>query len=40
MSPLASAAGKSKDVAAYKASFPKLSATCKACHDIYRKKKA
>ena len=40
MATLATAAGAAKDVAAYKPAFQKLSATCKGCHDTYRKKKA
>lgn len=39
MASLAAAAGKSADQAAFKVSFSALGATCKSCHDVYRKKK-
>ena len=40
MGAAATAASKAKTVDEFKAAFPKVSATCKSCHDIYRKKKA
>jgi len=40
MGTLAAAAGKAKTPEEFKAAFPKVSATCKSCHDLYRKKKA
>jgi len=40
MGALANAAGKAKSADEFKAAFPKVSAPCKSCHDIYRKKKA
>ena len=39
MSALATAAGKAPNMEAYRPAFQKLSATCKSCHDLYRKKK-
>jgi cytochrome c556 len=39
MSTLATAAGKAPSAEAFKPAFLKVSATCKSCHDIYRKKK-
>jgi cytochrome c556 len=36
---LAAAAGNAADAAAYKPAFAAVGATCKSCHDIYRKKK-
>jgi cytochrome c556 len=39
MSALATAAGKTTSMEAYRPAFQKLSATCKSCHDLYRKKK-
>ena len=39
MSSLATAAGKATNAEAFKPAFLKMSATCKSCHDIYRKKK-
>ena len=39
MSTLATAAGKAPNADAFKPAFLKMSATCKSCHDIYRKKK-
>jgi cytochrome c556 len=39
MSSLATAAGKATSAADYRPAFQKLSATCKSCHDLYRKKK-
>jgi cytochrome c556 len=39
MATLATAAGQAKDTASFKTRFQALSATCKSCHDIYRKKK-
>ena len=38
MSTLALAAGKAPSMEAYRPAFTKLSATCKSCHDTYRKK--
>ncbi|MFL5297827.1 MAG: c-type cytochrome [Phenylobacterium sp.] len=40
MGAAASAAGKASDQASFKTSFGALGATCKSCHDIYRKKKS
>jgi cytochrome c556 len=40
MSALATAAGKAPNAEGFKPAFLKLSATCKSCHDIYRKKKS
>ena len=39
MASLATAAGNAKTMEAYRPAFQKLSATCKSCHDLYRKKK-
>ena len=39
MGTLAAAAGKSADQAAFKTAFGEVGASCKSCHDIYRKKK-
>ena len=39
MSTLATAAGRATSVDTYRPAFQKLSATCKSCHDAYRKKK-
>ena len=39
MARLAGAAGKTTSTEAYKPAFSALGATCKSCHDIYRKKK-
>jgi len=39
MARLAGAAGKATSTDAYKPAFSAVGATCKACHDIYRKKK-
>jgi cytochrome c556 len=36
---LATAAGASADAASYKTAFAAVGATCKSCHDVYRKKK-
>jgi cytochrome c556 len=36
----ATAAGNAADAAAFKTSFMKLGATCKSCHDVYRKQKS
>ena len=40
MGALATAASKSKTADEFKPAFQKVSATCKSCHDLYRKKKA
>ena len=40
MSTLATKAGAAKSADEFKPAFSALSATCKSCHDIYRKKKA
>lgn len=40
MGALATAAGKAKTAEEFKPAFQKVSATCKSCHDVYRKKKA
>ena len=40
MGKLAATASKAKTVDAFKPAFQQVSATCKSCHDIYRKKKA
>lgn len=40
MSTLARTMGKADTQAAFRASFQDLSATCKSCHDVYRKKKS
>ena len=37
---LAATAGKAKSTDSYKPAFSAVGATCKSCHDIYRKKKA
>jgi len=39
MSTLASAAGKTTSTETFKPAFSALGATCKSCHDVYRKKK-
>jgi cytochrome c556 len=39
MAGLASAAGKTTSPETFKPAFSMLGATCKSCHDIYRKKK-
>jgi cytochrome c556 len=39
MGTLAAAAGKAKTQEEFRPAFGKLGATCKGCHDIYRKKK-
>lgn len=39
MSTLAAAAAKAPNAEAFKPAFAKVGATCKSCHDIYRKKK-
>ncbi len=39
MGTLAAAAGKAKTQDEFRPAFGKLGATCKSCHDIYRKKK-
>jgi cytochrome c556 len=39
MAALASAAGKTTSQETFKPAFAALGATCKSCHDIYRKKK-
>jgi cytochrome c556 len=39
MGAAASAAGKATTAEAYKPAYAALGATCKSCHDIYRKKK-
>ena len=39
MGALANAAGKAKTLDEFKPAFQKVSATCKSCHDLYRKKK-
>ena len=39
MARLADAAGKTTSTDAFKPAFSALGATCKSCHDIYRKKK-
>jgi cytochrome c556 len=39
MGKAAEAAGKAADQASYKTAFGTLGATCKSCHDLYRKKK-
>jgi cytochrome c556 len=39
MTSLASAAGKTTSTDTFKPAFSALGATCKSCHDIYRKKK-
>ncbi|MEP7209913.1 MAG: cytochrome c [Alphaproteobacteria bacterium] len=36
---LATAAGNAPDAAAFKPAFGAVGATCKSCHDVYRKKK-
>jgi cytochrome c556 len=36
---LATTAGASADAAAYGPAFKAVGATCKSCHDVYRKKK-
>ena len=36
----ATVAGEAPDAAAFKASFGKVGASCKSCHDIYRKPQA
>ena len=36
---LATAAGNAPDVATYGPAFKAVGATCKSCHDVYRKKK-
>lgn len=40
MAALATTAGKAKTLDTFKPSFQAVSATCKSCHDVYRKKKA
>jgi cytochrome c556 len=39
MGSLAAAAGKAADQASFKTAFGAVGATCKSCHDVYRKKK-
>lgn len=39
MSTLAGAAGKTTSMDTFKPAFSALGATCKSCHDVYRKKK-
>ena len=39
MSTLATAAGKAASADEFKPKFQALGATCKGCHDLYRKKK-
>ncbi|HEY8003312.1 MAG TPA: cytochrome c [Phenylobacterium sp.] len=39
MGSLAAAAGKATSADAFKPAFSALGATCKSCHDVYRKKK-
>lgn len=39
MSALAAAAGKTASTDGFKPAFSALGATCKSCHDVYRKKK-
>ena len=39
MATLAAAAGKTTTAETFKPAFGALGATCKSCHDIYRKKK-
>ena len=39
MGALAAAAGKATSTDSFKPAFSSLGATCKSCHDIYRKKK-
>jgi cytochrome c556 len=39
MATLASAAGKTTSTDTFKPAFSALGATCKSCHDVYRKKK-
>jgi cytochrome c556 len=39
MGTLAAAAGKASSADSFKPAFAALGATCKSCHDIYRKKK-
>jgi cytochrome c556 len=36
---LATTAGNATDAATYKPAFSAVGATCKSCHDVYRKKK-
>ena len=40
MAGLAAAAGKASSADTFKPAFSSLGATCKSCHDIYRKKKS
>jgi len=40
MGTLAAAAGKTTSAETFKPAFSALGATCKSCHDIYRKKKS